>query len=248
MHRIDPKDLKLIVTGGAQGIGAATVRMLAAQGAKVLIADILDDKGEALAAETGALYCHLDVTKASDWTRAVAEAEHAFGGVNALFNNAGILGLGTVLSTTPKDFARVLDINLTGAFLGIHITAPAIAKAGGGAIVNTSSTAGLMGYGGLAAYTASKWGLRGLTKAAALDLAPQGIRIASIHPGGVRTPMTEGFGDETTQNQPIPRFAEPEEIARMVRFILCEASFSTGSEFVADGGTVTGQILTAPDA
>jgi 3alpha(or 20beta)-hydroxysteroid dehydrogenase len=114
-------------------------------------------------------------------------------------------------------------------------------------IVNVSSTAGLQGYSGIAAYVASKWGLRGLTKAAALDLAPAGIRVLSLHPGPIRTPMTEGMGDDLVQGQPIPRFGEPEEVARMARFMFTEATFSTGTEFVTDGGAVTGQVLHTPE-
>ena len=242
MPIIEPADLKLIVTGGARGIGGALVRLLRAQNAQVMIADRLDAEGAALASETGALYHHLDVTDDAAWAEAVAAAESAFGGLNALVNNAGILGYGSVTSTAPEDFRKVIDVNLTGSFLGIRAAAPAIARAGGGTIVNTSSTAGLVGYGGIAAYVASKWGLRGLTKAAALDLAPQGIRVVSVHPGAVRTPMTDGLGDETTTTQPIPRFGESEEIARLMRFLLCEATFSTGTEYVADGGTITGQV------
>lgn len=246
MAIIEPADLKIIITGGAGGIGGALVRLLRAQGAQVMIADRQDTDGAALARETGALYQHLDVTDATAWAAAVDAAEKAFGGLNALVNNAGILGFGSVTSTTPDDFRRVIEVNLTGAFLGIRAAAPAIARAGGGAIVNTSSTAGLMGYGGIAAYVSSKWGLRGLSKAAALDLAPSGIRVASIHPGPIRTNMTQGFGDETTATQPIPRFGEPEEVARLMRFVLCEASYSTGSEFVVDGGAVTGQVIAPP--
>jgi len=117
-------------------------------------------------------------------------------------------------------------------------------QAGGGVIVNVSSTAGLQGYAGLSAYLASKWGVRGLTKAVALDLARHHIRVLSIHPGPVRTPMTADMPDEVVQNQPIARFGEPQEVANMIRFMLAEASFSTGSEFVVDGGAVTGQVLT----
>lgn len=242
MSIIEPADLKLIVTGGARGIGGALVRLLRAQNAQVMIADRLDAEGEALASETGALYHHLDVTDDAAWAAAVAAAERAFGGLNALVNNAGILAYGSVTTTAPEDFRKVIDVNLTGSFLGIRAAAPAIARAGGGTIINTSSTAGMVGYGGIAAYVASKWGLRGLTKAAALDLAPQGIRVVSVHPGAVRTPMTEGMGDETTATQPIPRFGESDEIARLMRFLLCEATFSTGTEYVADGGTITGQV------
>lgn len=247
MTAIEANKLKLIVTGGARGIGAAAVRMMRAGGAQVMIADVLDDEGQALAKETGALYQHLDVTSDASWDAAVAAAEKAFGGVNALFNNAGILGFGGVSDTKPADFRRVIDVNLTGAFLGIRATAPAIARAGGGAIVNTSSTAGMMGYGGIAAYVSSKWGLRGLSKAAALDLAPQGIRVVSVHPGPIRTPMTAGMGEDIASSQPIPRFGEPEEVARLVRFLLCEASYSTGTEFIVDGGAITGQVLNLTD-
>ncbi len=249
MTATEPDALKLIVTGGARGIGAATARLLAAQGARVLIADILDDEGAALAAELGdgAIYRRLDVTSEADWDAAVAGAEEAFGGLNALFNNAGIIGFGRIDECPPEEFRRILEINTTGCFLGIRACAPALRRAGGGVIVNCSSTAGLQGYGGLAAYVTSKWALRGMTRAAALDLAPDGIRVLGLHPGPIRTPMTDGISDATTAAQPIPRFGEPEEVARMVRFMLCEASFSTGSEFVVDGGAVTGHVLKLQD-
>lgn len=245
MPIIAPNDIKLLITGGARGIGAATARLMAAQGAQVMITDVIDDEGQALAAELGAsiLYRRLDVASKADWDSAIAEAEAAFGGLNALFNNAGILGIGSVTDCDPEEFRRIIDINLTGAFLGIRQVAPALRRAGGGVIVNTSSTAGLQGYGGLAAYVASKWGLRGLNKAAALDLAPDNIRVLSLHPGPIRTPMTAAIPDGTAAAQPIPRFGEADEVARMVRFMLCEASYSTGSEFVVDGGAVTGQVL-----
>ena len=245
MPSIAPQDLRLLITGGARGIGAATARLLAAQGARILITDVIDDEGAALADELGAQahYRRLDVTRQEDWQAAIAEAEQALGGLNALFNNAGIIGAGSVTDTRPEDFRRTLEINLTGAYLGIHQSAPAIKRAGGGVIVNTSSTAGLQGYGGLAAYVSSKWGLRGLTKAAALDLAPDDIRVLSLHPGPIRTPMTEGMPDEVAAAQPIARYGTPDEVARMVRFMLCEAGYSTGSEFIVDGGAVTGQII-----
>lgn len=188
-------------------------------------------------------YQPLDVSSPAAWKAAIAEAEAAFGSVNALFNNAGILAYGGVDTCSPKDFRRVIDINLYGVFLGIHCVTPALERAGGGVIVNTSSTAGLQGYGGLAAYVASKWGVRGLTKAAALDLAARQVRVLSIHPGPIRTPMTADMSDEVAQAQPMPRFGEPEEVARMLRFMLIEATYSTGSEFIVDGGAVTGQVL-----
>jgi 3alpha(or 20beta)-hydroxysteroid dehydrogenase len=240
--------LRIVITGGARGIGAATARLLAADGAQVLITDVLDDEGEALARELGpgARYRSLDVTRPEDWDAAFVHAEAEFGGVNALFNNAGILSFGGVLDCAPETFRRVTDVNLYGAFLGIRAAAPALRRAGGGVIVNTSSTAGLMGYGGLAAYAASKWGLRGLTKACAIDLAPHGIRVLSLHPGPIRTPMTAEVPDAVAQEQPIPRFGEADEVARMARFLFTEATYSTGSEFVVDGGAVTGRALPLP--
>lgn len=241
----NPSDMRILMTGAARGIGAATARLMAAGGAKVMLADVIDDEGEALAAELGdnAIYRHLDVTSEADWQAAVAAAEEAFGGLDALFNNAGILALGGVADCPPDTYRHVIDVNLVGVFLGLHCCAPALKRAGGGVIVNTSSTAGLQGYGGLAAYVSSKWGVRGLTKAAALDLAPDGIRVVSVHPGPIRTPMTDGMSDEVAAAQPIPRFGEPDEVARMVRYLMCEATYSTGSEFVVDGGAVTGQVL-----
>jgi len=244
MTAISPTDLKLLITGGARGIGAAVARDLHARGAKVLITDVLDDEGAALAAELGARarYRRLDVSRAEDWAAAVAEAGAEFGGLNAMFNNAGILQFGSVTDCSPEDFRRVIDINLTGCFLGIRACAPAIAAAGGGVVINTSSTAGLQGYGGIAAYVSSKWGLTGLTRAAALDLAPQRIRVLSLHPGPIRTPMVQGMPDELAAAQPIPRFGTVDEVAAMVRFMICEAGYSTGSAFVVDGGAVTGQV------
>lgn len=249
MDSIAVEDLRVIITGGARGIGASAARLLAEGGARVLVADVLDEQGMALAAELGSqvAYRRLDVTQEDDWEAAIASAEAEFGSVNALFNNAGILGFGSVPNCTPDEFRRIVDVNLTGVFLGIRAAAPALKRAGGGVIVNTSSTAGLQGYGGLAAYVSSKWGVRGLTKAAALDLAPDLIRVVSLHPGPIRTPMVADLSDEVAAAQPIPRFGEPSEVARMVRFLLTEATYSTGSEFVIDGGAVTGQVLPLPE-
>ncbi|MCC5989128.1 MAG: SDR family oxidoreductase [Pararhodobacter sp.] len=245
MPVIDPRKLSILITGGARGIGAATARLLAAQGASVMITDVLDDEGQALARELGApaRYQRLDVSSEADWQNAVTAAEEALGGLNALFNNAGILGFGKIDEVEPDDFRRILDINVTGCYLGMRACAPALRRAGGGVIVNVSSTAGLQGYGGLAAYVTSKWALRGMNKAAALDLAPDNIRVLSLHPGPIRTPMTDTLPDDTASAQPIARFGESEEVARMARFMICEASYSTGSEFVVDGGAVTGQVL-----
>jgi 3alpha(or 20beta)-hydroxysteroid dehydrogenase len=231
-----------IVTGGARGIGAAVARLLAAEGAAVVVADVLDAEGAKLAAELGgpARYAHLDVSTANGWQTVVAEAERELGPVSVLVNNAGILKWGTIEAQTLESFRRVIDVNLQGAWLGMRTTAPSLRRAGGGVIVNISSIAGLTGYAGIGSYVASKWGLRGLTKAAALELAPDRIRVCSVHPGAVRTAMTADFDDSFTAGQPLPRFGEPEEVARMVLFIITDATFSTGAEFVLDGGVTAG--------
>lgn len=246
---IEVRDLKVLITGGARGIGGATAELLANGGAQVLIGDVLTKEGKALAMKLGnkVHFTELDVTREEDWRRAVKIAETEFGGLNALFNNAGIALFGNVEDCTPEAFRQVIDINLYGVFLGLHTCAEPLRKAGGGVIVNTSSTAGLQGYAGLAAYTASKWGVRGLTKAAALDLAADKIRVLSLHPGPIRTPMTAELGEDAVATQPMPRFGEAEEVARMVRFLLTETTYSTGCEFTIDGGAVIGDVLRFPE-
>ena len=240
-----------IVTGGAGGIGSAVARALAAEGARVVIADIQDAEGTDLAAGLGGRcrFQHLDVTGEGDWQRALADTERNLGPVSVLANIAGIMDWGTMEEQSPASFRRVVDVNLTGAWLGMRAVAPSLRRAGGGVIVNMSSLSGLTAYAGIGAYTASKWGLRGLTKAAALELAPDRVRVCSVHPGAIRTPMTAGFGDAYTAGQPIPRFGEPEEVARMVLFIVTDATFSTGCEFIVDGGILAGApaVLTPDD-
>lgn len=144
-------------------------------------------------------------------------------------------------------FRHVIDIDLYGAWLGMHLVAPRLRAAGGGVIVNMSSTAGLTGYAGLGGYVADKWGLRGLTKAAAVELGSANVRVCSVHPGPIHTPMTAGMGESVTATQPLPRFGEPDEVAAMVRFIVTDATFSTGSEFVLDGGANAGRMLLLAD-
>jgi 3alpha(or 20beta)-hydroxysteroid dehydrogenase len=236
-----------VVTGGARGIGAATARLFAAEGAQVVIADVLTQEGEALAREIGdaARYAHLDVTSEVGWRETVELAEREFGPVSILVNNAGIVDFGTIADQDYKAFQHVLDVNLVGPWLGMHVTVPSLRRAGGGAIVNVSSTAGLMGYSNLGGYVASKWGLRGLTKTAALELAPDEVRVCSIHPGPIRTPMTSQFDDSMTAAQPIARFGEPDEVAKMALFVVADATYSTGCEFVIDGGATVGSLLVA---
>jgi 3alpha(or 20beta)-hydroxysteroid dehydrogenase len=234
-----------LISGGARGMGAAEAALLAAEGAHVVIGDVLPEEGAATAASIGepCRFVPLDVTSAADWTGAVAAAEEAFGPVSILVNNAGIAPFSLLEQTDPDVFRTVLDVNLTGTFLGIQAVTPSLRRAGGGSIVNISSTAGLAGYPGLGAYVASKWGVRGLTKTAALELARENIRVNSVHPAPIATAMTAGMNEQfVTGRQPIPRFGTPEEVARMVLFIVAEATYSTGSEFVVDGGLVTGML------
>jgi 3alpha(or 20beta)-hydroxysteroid dehydrogenase len=242
----EPSDVCVVVTGGARGIGAATARELVQLGAKVAITDVLDTEGKALAEELGdnAIFLHHDVTSPEDWQDVIVKTLAVFGKINALVNNAGIVFFGAIAKGELADFKKTIDVNLYGVFLGMHFVSPVIDQAGGGVIVNVSSTAGLQGYAGISAYVASKWGVRGLTKAAALDLARKKIRVLSVHPGPIRTPMTSQMDESMTATQPIPRFGEPEEVARMIRFMIIEATYSTGGEFIIDGGAVTG--LMAP--
>ncbi|MFF1511238.1 SDR family NAD(P)-dependent oxidoreductase [Streptomyces sp. NPDC058326] len=237
-----------LVTGGARGIGEAVVHAFVDEGASVVLTDVLEEEGRALEEKVGAAaarFCVADVTSEADWAAVLAEAEQRFGPVSLLVNNAGIVEFGSIEKTDPRTFRHVLDVNLIGPWLGMRAVAPSMRRAGGGVILNVSSTAGLMGYAGLGAYVASKWGLRGLTKAAALDLAADGIRVCSIHPGPISTPMTAGMDDTITADQPIPRFGTPEEVARMAVFLAAEATYSTGSEFVVDGGATTGSMMLA---
>lgn len=232
-----------LVTGGARGIGAAIARELAAGGASVLVADVLDDEGTALAAEIEGRYVHLDITDEADWCEALGVV-HRGGDLDVLVNNAGILDFGLIDQQEPKAFRHVIDVNLFGPWLGMHVMGPSLRRAHG-VIVNISSTAGLMGYSNLGGYVASKWGLRGLTKSAALEFAADGVRVCSVHPGPIHTPMTAGLGEDVVSAQPMARFGEPEEVARMVAFIVGEATYSTGCEFVVDGGATTGSAVVA---
>lgn len=234
-----------IITGGARGMGAAHARMLVQEGAQVVIGDILDIEGKQLEVDLGsqAAFTKLDVTDEHDWKAALALAEETFGHVNLLINNAGILAMGTIEDMTPAEYRRVIDVNLFGTYLGMHTVIPSMKKAGGGAIINVSSTAGMMGYAQLAGYVSSKWGVRGLTKTAAMELGAYGIRVVSVHPGPIRTPMTEGIEDTMTAAQPIARFGEPEEVSKLVLFLAKDATYSTGSEFIVDGGALLGPVI-----
>jgi 3alpha(or 20beta)-hydroxysteroid dehydrogenase len=242
MGKLDGK--VALITGGARGMGAVHARTLQAEGAIVIITDVLDDEGAAVAKELGITYLHHDVTDEKQWNSVITEIEKLHGPIAILINNAGVVGFTPVADTDLDEWNRVLAINLTGPFLGIKTITPSMRKVGSGVIVNISSTAGMIGYSNLSAYVSSKWGLRGLTKAAALDLAADNIRVVSVHPGGVRTPMTAGIEDpENYKRQPIKRIGEPDEIAKLVLYLVADATYSTGTEFIADGGATVGQVL-----
>jgi 3alpha(or 20beta)-hydroxysteroid dehydrogenase len=231
-----------LISGGARGMGASHARVLVAEGARVVAGDILDDEGRALTDELGdaARFVHLDVTQPDQWKSAVATAVEAFGALNVLVNNAGIVNGNSLQNFELSEWQRILDINLTGTFLGIQAVADAMIAAGGGSIINVSSVEGLRGTPGLHGYVASKWGVRGLAKSAALELAPHGIRVNSIHPGLIRTPMTAGVPEDLL-TIPLGRGADAVEVSTFVLFLASdESGYATGSEFVIDGGLVTG--------
>ncbi|MFT3716365.1 MAG: SDR family oxidoreductase [Gordonia sp. (in: high G+C Gram-positive bacteria)] len=237
-----------VVSGGARGIGAAIVEALVEAGVPTVIADVLDEDGQQLADRLGdlAAYRRLDVTDPAAWTAVLKDASDIFGAVGYLVNDAGILSYGSVDTVTDAEFRKVMDVNLFGTWNGIKAATPHLRGVPGAAIVNISSTAGLNGNAGLCAYTTSKWAVRGLTKSAALDLGPAGIRVNSVHPGPIRTPMVDGIDESLAAHYPIARFGQPEEVAATVRHVLLEATYSTGVEFIVDGGSVVGTTAAIP--
>lgn len=231
-----------LVTGGARGMGASHVRALAAAGAQVVIADLLDELGQELALELGperALYVHLDVTRLASWQEAVSATVDHFGKLNVLVNNAGIVNQGSLLDYTEEAWNTIIAVNLTGQFLGIKAAVSTLIESAPASIINISSTAGLQGIAELHGYTASKFGVRGLTKSVALELASRNVRANSIHPGTVSTPMNAGL--DVSGFNAMGRMGEPAEISGMVVYLASdEASFVTGAEFVMDGGELAG--------
>lgn len=243
-----------LISGAARGMGAEEARLFASEGAKVVLGDVLDEEGEKTAAAIGesALYLHLDVTSEADWRAAVEKTEEAFGKLDILVNNAGILRFGLLEHTSLEEYELVVKINQTGTFLGMKSAAAAMRRAGGGSIVNISSLAGIQGVGGACSYTASKFAVRGMTKVAAIEFGPSGIRVNSVHPGGIETPMTRPYGAESAAGEPpayrspIARIGRPDEVANLVLWVASDkSSYCTGSEFVIDGGECAGQM---PDA
>jgi 3alpha(or 20beta)-hydroxysteroid dehydrogenase len=233
-----------LITGAARGMGAAAARLFVAEGASVVLGDVLPEVKE-VASELGdrALALTLDVTDEVAWRDAVAAAEQRFGRLDVLVNNAGILLMDELGKTTTETYRKVNDVNALGCFLGMREAAPALTRAGGGSIVNLSSVEGLGGNRFLVAYTASKFAVRGMTKAAAIELAAAGIRVNSVHPGGIDTPMVRHFIPDDKdmawmgRQVPMKRPGTPEEVAQAVAFLASDAaSYITGAELAVDGG------------
>ncbi|MEV6333610.1 glucose 1-dehydrogenase [Nocardia vinacea] len=242
MDRVSGKTV--IVTGGARGMGAAFARRLVSEGASVVVADVLVEEGKAVAAELGdhAVFCALDVTDESAWAAVVVESERTFGPVSGLVNNAGIVHVDPIERLAEADYRKVIDVNQVGVFLGMKAVVPSMRRAGGGSIVNISSIGGIIAFSNILGYVASKWAVRGMTKAAAQEFGADGIRVNSVHPGVVATEMTADSdrSHSMVHDQPLPRAAAPGELANLVLFLISdEAGFCTGSEFVADGGYTT---------
>jgi 3alpha(or 20beta)-hydroxysteroid dehydrogenase len=249
MGRLDGK--VALITGGARGMGKSHVRHFIAEGAKVVFGDVLDESGEAVAAKLGtdARYVHHDVTSEQDWDAAVLIAVSQFGKLDILVNNAGVLAFAPISEMPLADFRRILEVNAVGCWLGMKSVVGPMRAAGGGSIVNISSIEGLTGAAECSAYAASKFAVRGMTKAAAQELGRSGIRVNSVHPGGILTPMVLDTaqtmdperGERYLKALPLARFGESIEVSRLVAFLASdESSYCTGSEFVVDGGILSG--------
>ncbi|MFJ9740575.1 SDR family NAD(P)-dependent oxidoreductase [Streptomyces sp. NPDC101166] len=244
----------VLVTGGARGQGEQEARLFAAEGARVVVADVLDEQGQALADEIGALYAHLDVREEDSWRHTLDTAQRAYGRVDGLVNNAGILRFNALTDTPLDEFMEVVRVNQAGCFLGVRTVAPAMAD--GGTIVNTASYAGLTGMAAVGAYAATKHAIVGLTRVAALELAPRGIRVNAMCPGAIDTPMSNpaaldpaADAEETAKALdglyrklvPLGRIGRPEEVARLALFLTSDdSSYITGQPFVIDGGWLAG--------
>ncbi len=248
MGRLDGK--VALITGAARGQGAAFARRFVAEGAEVLLTDVMDDDGKQLAGELGesARYLHHDVTNEASWDEAVGSAVDSFGKLNVLINNAGILKWSPMHRVTLDDYMAVITVNQVGCFLGMKAVIRSMREAGGGSIINQSSTSGLEGMAGVISYSASKFAVRGMTKTAALELGRFGIRVNAVCPGGINTQMGNPFeqeGEDLKKNyemNPIPRIGSPEEVAGMMVFLASdESSFCTGADFVVDGGYTIGK-------
>lgn len=252
MGRLDGK--VALISGAARGMGRAEAELFAAEGARVVVCDVLDAEAKSIAEGIGdsALHQHLDVTDEQNWTTAVDTTLTSFGQLDILVNNAGIGESAPLEETSLDSYRRVTEVNQTGVFLGMRAVIPAMTAGGGGSILNISSIDGMIGMNNLISYVASKWAVRGMTKAAAMELGPRGIRVNSIHPGFIHTSMgipegvdpadIHGLLDSYTADRaPLGRSGKPEDIAKLALFLASdESSYSTGSEFVADGGLIAG--------
>jgi 3alpha(or 20beta)-hydroxysteroid dehydrogenase len=238
-----------LITGGARGQGEREARLFAAEGANVMVTDVLDEQLAAVVADIGAPArgMHQDVASESDWADVVAATLSAFGRLDVLVNNAAIYRIGRIEDERLDDFNRILAVNLGGTFLGIRACIPALRDAGGGSIINISSVAGLDGFSGHAAYGSSKWAVRGLTKIAALELGEYGIRVNSIHPGAIDTPMIAGFarpGVDRGARYPISRIGVPLDVAQLALFLASdESTYVSGAEITVDGGLHAGDRM-----
>ncbi|MFI6492253.1 SDR family NAD(P)-dependent oxidoreductase [Streptomyces sp. NPDC050564] len=249
----------VLITGAARGQGEQEARLFAEEGAQVVLADVLDDQGETLAKEIGARYVHLDVSQEADWRAATAAAKSAYGRIDGLVNNAGILRFNELVDTPLDEFQQIVQVNQVGVFLGIKTVAPEIAAAGGGTIVNTASYAGLTGMAWVGAYSATKHAIVGLTRVAALELAAKKIRVNAVCPGAIDTAMSNPSqldpdadpADSAAAAQaldelyrklvPLGRIGRPQEVARLALFLSGEdSSYITGQPFVIDGGWLAG--------
>lgn len=254
MGRLDGK--VMVVTGAARGLGEVVARMGVAQGAKVVIADVRDELGESVAAALGddAIYVRCDVRREQDWANVVSVAESGFGHLDVLVNNAAILKMGLLEDFALDDFKALVEVNEVGVFLGMRAVIPAMRNAGRGSIINVGSTDGLHGMAGVCGYAATKWALRGMTKSAAQELGPLDIRVNAVHPGGIRTEMSNditvppllGAGEPLARDRvqlrwPLQRYPELEEVASVILFLASDdATYTTGQDIACDGGATIG--------
>ncbi|MER7173557.1 SDR family NAD(P)-dependent oxidoreductase [Streptomyces mesophilus] len=248
----------VLITGAARGQGEQEARLFAAEGAQVVLADVLDEQGEAVAKEIGdgAIYVHLDVSQEDQWQAAVAAAKGAFGKIDGLINNAGILRFNAIVDTPLEEFMTVVQVNQVGAFLGIKTVAPVIGEAGGGTIVNTASYTGLTGMGAVGTYAATKHAIVGLTRVAALELAGMKIRVNAVCPGSIDTPMANpsqldpdvdaeemsaALDELYGKLVPMGRIGKAKEVADLALFLSGpDSTYITGQPFVIDGGWLAG--------
>jgi 3alpha(or 20beta)-hydroxysteroid dehydrogenase len=239
-----------LITGGARGQGEAEARLFVAEGARVAICDVREDEGRTLAGELGerASFHPLDVTRPDGWDRVVAAALERFGALHVLVNNAGIGAVGTLDGMPLEEHARILDVNLNGVYYGMRAAKQALVESGNGSIINVSSIDGLAGVLGMTSYVASKFAVTGMTRSVAIELGPLGVRVNSIHPGVIDTPMLGGPDSpvrprllQLMERQPIRRLGRPEEVAFLALFLASdESSYITGAAIPVDGGHLAG--------